>query len=114
MIILAMRESVLNALDVVFKQPNSNFQPYRSKINFGKGVLIKENVVDLLICEDGDTPLGISDSKKFREKFPGIQGAKCVKSKEGKYIVRGSQGRSSDQYDSIDSISGDAIKAVLN
>ena len=42
---MAIREAVLNQLDLVFKQPMSDFTNFRSTIRFGKGVVVNESVV---------------------------------------------------------------------
>lgn len=46
MIGLAIRESTLNQLDVVFAQPYGEFKQFSSRIRFGKGVLINESAVN--------------------------------------------------------------------
>jgi len=42
---LAIRESVLNMIDITFKQPDSEFRPFRSKIRFGKGIVANESAI---------------------------------------------------------------------
>lgn len=49
MIGLAIRESTLNQLDLVFNQPHSDVKSLSSKIRFGKGVLINESAISDLI-----------------------------------------------------------------
>lgn len=43
---MAIRESTMNQLDVVFKQPEGTFREFASRIRFGKGVLINESAVN--------------------------------------------------------------------
>lgn len=43
---MAIRESTLNQLDVVFKQPTGQFREYASRIRHGKGILINESAVN--------------------------------------------------------------------
>ena len=45
MIGLAIRESTLNQIDLVFNQPFSELKQFSSKIRYGKGVLINESAV---------------------------------------------------------------------
>lgn len=42
MIGMAIREATLNQIDLVFRQPNSDFRSYSSRMNFGKGYVINE------------------------------------------------------------------------
>ena len=46
LIAMAIRESTLNQLDIVFKQPAGQFREYASRIRHGKGVLINESAVN--------------------------------------------------------------------
>lgn len=46
---LAIRESALNQLDRVFKQPDSDFKSFYSNIRFNKGVLINESAVNYFV-----------------------------------------------------------------
>lgn len=48
MIGLAIRESTLNQLDVVFNQPYSELKDFSSRMRFGKGVLINESAITYL------------------------------------------------------------------
>lgn len=48
MMALAIRESTLNQLNVVFKQPESDFKSFSSNIRFNKGVLINESAINEL------------------------------------------------------------------
>lgn len=41
---MAIRESTLNQLDVVFNQPGSNLKDFSSRIRFGKGIVVNESV----------------------------------------------------------------------
>lgn len=43
---MAIRESTMNQLDIVFKQPEGTFREFASRIRFGKGVLINESAVN--------------------------------------------------------------------
>ena len=43
---LAIRESTINQLDVVFKQPAGEFREFANRIRYGKGVLINESVLN--------------------------------------------------------------------
>ena len=45
MIGLAIRESTLNQLDLVFDQPYGEFKQFASRMRYGKGVLINESAV---------------------------------------------------------------------
>lgn len=42
---LAIRESTINQLDVVFKQPAGEFREFANRIRYGKGVLINESAL---------------------------------------------------------------------
>jgi hypothetical protein len=42
---LSIRESVLNEIDSVFRQPNSDFRSFSSRIYFNKGVLVNESTL---------------------------------------------------------------------
>lgn len=42
---MAIRESALNQIDIVFGQPMSDFRDFSSKIRFGKGAIINESAV---------------------------------------------------------------------
>lgn len=46
MIGFAIRESTLNQLDIVFRQPYSELKQFSNKIRFGKGVLINESTIN--------------------------------------------------------------------
>lgn len=46
MIGFAIRESTLNQLDIVFRQPYSELRQFSNKIRFGKGVLINESAIN--------------------------------------------------------------------
>lgn len=48
MIGLAIRESTLNQLDIVFAQPYAELAQFSSRMRFGKGVLINESAVSYL------------------------------------------------------------------
>lgn len=48
MMALAIRESTLNQLNVVFKQPEADFKSFSSNIRFNKGVLINEAAINEL------------------------------------------------------------------
>ena len=48
MIGMAIRESTLNQIDTVFKQDNSDFKSFSSRIKYGKGALINESAVNEL------------------------------------------------------------------
>lgn len=54
MIGLAIRESTLNQIDVVFAQPYSEFKEFASRVRFGKGVLINESAINYF-KETGET-----------------------------------------------------------
>lgn len=43
---IAIRESTLNQLDLVFNQPYSDLKQFSSRIRFGKGVLINESAIN--------------------------------------------------------------------
>lgn len=45
-IAMAIRESVMNQIDVVFKQPEGEFKEFASRIRFGKGILINESTLN--------------------------------------------------------------------
>lgn len=45
---LAIRESTLNQMDVVFKQPYSDFRNFSSRIRLGKGVVINESAISYM------------------------------------------------------------------
>ena len=49
-LVLAIRESVLNMLDTTFKQPDSEFRPFSSKIRFGKGAVVTEAVIQNFVA----------------------------------------------------------------
>lgn len=53
MIGLAIRESTLNQLDTVFKQPDSELRLFASRIRLGKGVLVNESAVSYFIESGG-------------------------------------------------------------
>lgn len=42
MIGMAIREATLNQIDLVFRQPNSDFKSFSSRMNFGRGYIINE------------------------------------------------------------------------
>lgn len=42
MIGMAIREATLNQIDLVFRQPNSDFRSFSSRMNFGRGYVINE------------------------------------------------------------------------
>jgi len=46
---LAIREATLNQIDLCFRQPDSEFIPFRSKIRFGKGALVTESAIRGLV-----------------------------------------------------------------
>lgn len=46
MIGMAIRESVMNVIDAVFKQPEGEFREFASRIRFGKGIIINESAVN--------------------------------------------------------------------
>lgn len=48
---MAIREATLNAIDVRFKQPNSDIRPFSSQIRFGQGSVVTESVIDDFLAE---------------------------------------------------------------
>lgn len=47
-IAMAIRESVMNQFDVVFRQPAGEFREFANRIHYGKGVIINESAVNSL------------------------------------------------------------------
>jgi hypothetical protein len=69
MIALAIRESTLNQLDVVFMQPEGHFKEFVSNIRFNKGVLINESAVNYFILESVDPDIVYTEGSHDRLKF---------------------------------------------
>lgn len=71
MIGMAIRESTLNIMDLVFKQPGSDFKNYFNRIKYGKGVLINESAKTYFI-ENSEQPQG----KRYEPLYKEVDGNK--------------------------------------
>ena len=68
---LAIRESTLNEIDLVFNQPFSELKQFSSRIRFGKGVLINESA--LTYFREAADP---ETAKRFEPLYKETDGAK--------------------------------------
>jgi hypothetical protein len=89
---LAIRESTLNQLDIVFAQPYSELKDFSSKMRFGKGVLINEATITYLKeAVEGEA------SKRFEPLYKETDGGKYDVSN---YEKVGSDGKKTPMTDS--------------
>lgn len=61
---MAIRESTLNEINRCFKQPDSNFRSYSSRVRIGHGYVVTESAVKTFIEEVGSPKSDDSSSKK--------------------------------------------------
>lgn len=120
MIGFAIRESTLNIIDSIFKQPNSDFKSFAGRIRFGKGFLINESAIQN-IKDSIDTftekkkpierlPISDEEQSAVNKRFGNDTECSFAKDKDGIYCY--THRCRSKSYESVDKIPKDKVKFV--
>jgi hypothetical protein len=109
MIGLAIRESMLNTFDVIFKQNGSSINEYANKLRLGNGVLINEKTLVTLMNPSDERELSPAEREEARKRF-GDYHCLIKKCKDG-YYAKTFKARTTC-YPSIEALPKDKVEFV--